>query len=89
MLQACESAPACTAPRGVIAWPARAVMWGLRAYQLLVSPLLGPACRFEPSCSRYTAEAVARHGVMRGIALGVRRLGRCHPFHDGGYDPVP
>ncbi len=61
----------------------------IRAWQLAFSPFLGPACRFEPSCSHYTAEAVERHGVTRGVAMGARRVLRCHPFHPGGYDPVP
>ena len=60
----------------------------IRLYQLLVSPLLPPACRFVPSCSRYTEQAVRRHGVLRGAWLGLRRLCRCHPFNPGGYDPV-
>lgn len=61
----------------------------IRAYQLLVSPWLGPACRFEPSCSGYAREAVERHGVLRGGWLAMRRLLRCHPFGGCGYDPVP
>jgi putative membrane protein insertion efficiency factor len=61
----------------------------IRAWQSSLAPLLGPACRFEPSCSQYTAEAIERHGVVRGVGLGARRIGRCHPFHPGGYDPVP
>lgn len=61
----------------------------IRLYQLLISPLLGPRCRFHPSCSRYAAEALAEHGPLRGTWLAVRRIGRCHPFHPGGYDPVP
>jgi hypothetical protein len=61
----------------------------IRTWQVALSPLLGPACRFEPSCSQYTAEAIERHGVLRGVGMGVRRVGRCHPFHSGGYDPVP
>ena len=60
----------------------------LRLYQLLVSPLLPPACRFWPTCSRYSYEAVRRHGLARGGWLTLRRLGRCHPFNPGGYDPV-
>lgn len=68
---------------------ARLVVGALRAYQLTLSPLLGPACRFSPSCSAYFIEAVERHGALRGSALGVRRLTRCHPFHPGGLDPVP
>jgi len=61
----------------------------IRAYQLLVSPWLGPRCRFYPSCSQYALEAVAQHGSLRGSWLAIRRLSRCHPFHSGGYDPVP
>lgn len=61
----------------------------LTAWQMLAAPLLGPACRFEPSCSRYAAEAIRRHGPLRGCALAARRLGRCHPFCAGGLDPVP
>ena len=61
----------------------------IRAYQLAISPLLGARCRFYPSCSQYALEAVSRHGSLRGSALAIRRLARCHPFHPGGYDPVP
>jgi putative membrane protein insertion efficiency factor len=61
----------------------------IRAYQLCVSPLLGPRCRFYPSCSQYALDAIAQHGSRRGGWLAVRRLARCHPFHSGGYDPVP
>jgi hypothetical protein len=61
----------------------------IRLYQLAVSPLLGPRCRFHPTCSDYTREAVLRHGVLRGLSLGVRRVGRCHPWHPGGVDTVP
>jgi hypothetical protein len=61
----------------------------IRFYQLAFSPLVGPACRFHPTCSQYALEAVARFGVLRGGWLGVRRLGRCHPWHPGGFDPVP
>lgn len=65
------------------------VVFAIRAYQLLLAPLLGPACRYEPSCSRYAIEAVETHGVLRGAWLAVRRLGRCHPLGGHGYDPVP
>jgi uncharacterized protein len=61
----------------------------IRAYQLLVAPILGPSCRYYPSCSHYAAEAVARHGPGRGSRLAVRRLLRCHPWGGSGYDPVP
>ncbi|MDQ3428173.1 MAG: membrane protein insertion efficiency factor YidD [Gemmatimonadota bacterium] len=61
----------------------------IRGYQLLLSPLLPPSCRFYPSCSQYALEAVTRHGALRGGWLAARRLVRCHPFHPGGYDPVP
>ena len=61
----------------------------LRAYQLSLSPMLGARCRYSPSCSQYAIEALREHGVMKGLWLAVRRLGRCHPFHAGGYDPVP
>ena len=61
----------------------------LRAYQLLISPLLGQRCRFYPSCSQYALEAVTRYGSLRGSALALKRLARCHPFNAGGYDPVP
>jgi hypothetical protein len=62
---------------------------GIRIYQELVSPLLGRNCRFLPTCSTYSVEALARFGLLRGGILAIRRLGRCHPFHDGGFDPVP
>ncbi|HVP90731.1 MAG TPA: membrane protein insertion efficiency factor YidD [Terriglobales bacterium] len=61
----------------------------IRGYQVLLSPLLGRHCRFEPTCSAYTYEAVDRYGFFRGVGLGIRRLLRCHPFHEGGSDPVP
>ncbi len=68
---------------------AAAVGGALRLYRLLVSPLLGPACRFEPSCSRYAEIAVRRHGVLRGGRLAIARLLRCHPLGGQGFDPVP
>jgi hypothetical protein len=61
----------------------------IRAYQLVISPWLGPRCRFYPSCSNYALEAVHTHGALRGSWLTLRRLGRCHPWHPGGLDPVP
>jgi putative membrane protein insertion efficiency factor len=61
----------------------------VRFYQIALSPLFGGQCRFMPSCSSYALEAIATHGAGRGAALSVRRLCRCHPFHPGGFDPVP
>ncbi len=61
----------------------------IRAYQLLLGPFMGGACRFEPSCSTYAMEAIATHGAVKGTWLTVRRLGRCHPFAAPGFDPVP
>jgi putative membrane protein insertion efficiency factor len=61
----------------------------IRLYQRYISPLLGSNCRFQPTCSQYTVEAVERYGVLKGLWLGARRISRCHPFNAGGYDPVP
>ncbi len=61
----------------------------IRLYQLAVSPLLGPRCRFYPSCSNYALEAIRRFGVARGSWLAAKRIARCHPWHPGGIDPVP
>lgn len=61
----------------------------VRAYRWLLSPLLGRNCRFHPSCSEYALEALQRHGALKGLWLAVRRLASCHPWHRGGYDPVP
>jgi len=65
------------------------VLAGVRGYQYLLRPMLGTNCRFYPSCSDYARDALQRHGAIRGTWLAVRRIGRCQPFHPGGYDPVP
>jgi putative membrane protein insertion efficiency factor len=68
---------------------ARAVDIVIQGYQMLLRPLLPPACRFAPSCSEYARQVVRTHGGGRGLWLSVRRICRCHPFHPGGYDPPP
>jgi len=69
--------------------PRRGLVAFIRAYQLVISPALPPACRFTPTCSQYALEAIRRHGAVRGSWLAVRRLARCHPFNPGGFDAVP
>ena len=64
-------------------------LWLLRGYQVMISPLLGQTCRFSPSCSNYSMQAIERFGFFKGVYLTAARLLRCHPFHPGGYDPVP
>jgi putative membrane protein insertion efficiency factor len=61
----------------------------VRAYQTVLSPLLPPACRYYPSCSNYAIEAIEKHGAWRGGRMAASRILRCHPFHPGGFDPVP
>lgn len=75
--------------KAIAGLPGRIAVILIRGYQILLSPLLGPRCRFYPSCSQYTLEAIAGHGLLRGGWLGLRRLIRCHPLNPGGYDPVP
>jgi putative membrane protein insertion efficiency factor len=65
------------------------LVFPIRIYKTLISPMLPPSCRFYPTCSTYTMEAIQKHGPFRGSWLGVKRISRCHPWNDGGYDPVP
>ncbi len=65
------------------------LIWLIRGYRVLISPLFPPACRFQPTCSKYALEAVERFGAWRGGWMAIGRILRCHPFHPGGYDPVP
>lgn len=67
----------------------RVLIWLLKGYRRFISPLLPPACRFTPTCSQYALEAIEKYGALKGGYLAIRRLLRCHPFHPGGYDPVP
>jgi putative membrane protein insertion efficiency factor len=75
----------------VLRWPARVVagclIAAIRLYQVMLSPLLGPACRFEPSCSHYMVQSIKKYGLISGMNRGVRRFLRCHPWHPGGHDP--
>jgi putative membrane protein insertion efficiency factor len=61
----------------------------VRLYQLIISPLIPNACRFHPTCSQYTIDAIKKYGVIKGIMMGMKRISRCHPFGGSGYDPVP
>ncbi len=70
-------------------WPGVVLLAAVRLYKVCISPLLPPSCRYLPTCSEYAAEAIHRHGALRGSALAVWRLLRCQPFCRGGYDPVP
>ncbi|WP_242908648.1 membrane protein insertion efficiency factor YidD [Actinomadura terrae] len=76
-------------PAGALGPVARVLILLVRAYRRFLSPLLGQQCRFQPTCSAYGLEALQTHGAPRGTWLIIRRIGRCHPFHSGGYDPVP
>lgn len=72
-----------------MSWSAAVMLGLLRGYKRFVSPLLPAACRFHPTCSEYGYQAVHRYGLSRGAVMTIRRLARCHPFHAGGFDPVP
>lgn len=65
------------------------LIWSIEAYRRLISPLFPPTCRFQPTCSQYALEAIERFGTFKGSWLAIKRILRCHPFHPGGYDPVP
>nr|WP_157861608.1 membrane protein insertion efficiency factor YidD [Desulfurivibrio alkaliphilus] len=75
-------------PGGLRALPRRGCLLLVRFYQLVISPLFPPSCRFVPTCSEYALEAITRYGVLRGCYLAFRRILRCHPFNPGGFDPV-
>ncbi|GAA0462115.1 membrane protein insertion efficiency factor YidD [Alkalibacillus silvisoli] len=64
-------------------------VWPIKLYQNFISPLLGPTCRFHPTCSHYSLMAFERFGVIKGVYLSIRRILKCHPFHEGGFDPIP
>ncbi|MEW5975295.1 MAG: membrane protein insertion efficiency factor YidD [Acidobacteriota bacterium] len=66
----------------------KSVLAGIATYRRFISPLLPPACRFWPTCSDYSYQAISKYGLLRGLSLSVRRLGKCHPFHPGGSDPL-
>jgi conserved hypothetical protein YidD len=61
----------------------------IRVYQYIISPFIGPSCRFAPTCSEYAVDAVRKYGAVKGVWLGIKRIARCHPWNPGGYDPVP
>lgn len=67
----------------------RVLIWLVKGYRRFISPCLPPACRFTPTCSQYALEAIEKYGALKGGYLALRRILRCHPFHPGGYDPVP
>ena len=67
----------------------RLFVWFILAYQKIISPLLGPSCRFHPTCSEYAKEAIEEHGILRGALLSLKRISKCHPLGGSGFDPVP
>ena len=70
-------------------WPARALAATIRGYQRYISPLFGARCIYTPTCSEYALQAITKYGALKGTFLAVKRILRCHPFHEGGFDPVP
>jgi putative membrane protein insertion efficiency factor len=84
-----HSAPLHSAMSQTASWVAQAALFVIRFYQRCVSPFTPPSCRFHPSCSHYAYKSIQRFGLWRGGWLGLKRICKCHPFHPGGYDPVP
>jgi len=78
-----------SAKRKALRFPAKAATWTVKAYRILVSSWTPPRCRFYPTCSQYMIQALERHGLLKGGLMGLRRILRCHPLNEGGYDPVP
>lgn len=76
-------------PNPLMRWLALPVIFLVRCYQYVISPWLGQRCRFSPSCSNYALESLRRHGAVKGSKLAICRIAKCHPWHPGGYDPVP
>lgn len=84
-----DDTPATAVAAGAAGGASRVLIAPIRFYQRFISPALPPTCRYYPSCSAYAVGALQQHGAARGLWLAVRRIGRCHPWHAGGYDPVP
>ena len=85
----CAELPALSAAERRPSLPARLVSWLIGLYRRFLSPLLPPMCRYEPTCSKYALEAIARYGLLAGGWLAVKRIARCNPWFPGGHDPVP
>lgn len=78
-----------TSRKTELSWSAKALLAPIFFYRYAISPLIGPRCRFYPTCSTYAVEAIQQHGAVKGGCLTLKRLAKCHPFHEGGEDPVP
>ena len=76
-------------PRMIARIASKPLIWLVQFYRYAISPMLPPRCRFTPTCSEYACEAIERYGPVKGVALAIRRVGKCHPWHPGGYDPIP